>query len=463
MRLTSILYGFYARGERLSRGFRQRITEGGWFMLIATFVIGLSGIDTHWSLHYQIFAIMLMILFLGVVSLMVAPRPRLTVGRRCPHFATAGVDLSYTVTVVSRGRRDLWGVRLREGFADALPSKREFVTRPEPRERERNLFDRTFVYYRWMWLVETKKLARSVVSEPLDIEAGDPVRVRLRLRPLRRGRLVLRDMRLVQRDACGLFQRLVRVEDGQESLLILPKRYPVGQIDLLGRCRLDDPGLGAAAPSLSHSDEFVGLRDYRPGDPPRHIHWRSWARLNRPVVKEYEEEQLPRFALALDTVMDPDRDPEYFEEAVSVAASFVAGLDTRDSLLEFLFVADEAYHFSMGGPGASRASEKMLEVLAMVEPGVDRGVIGKLKRSLLDRASALSAAIVVFPEWDVERETLMRALRERGIQCVALVISELAREPEPGVFFLPLDRVGEALAALQISLGRGAFSSVTSG
>ena len=37
----------------------------------------------------------------------------------------------------------------------------------------------------------------------------------------------------------------------------------------------------------------------RPGDPPRHVHWRTTARAGRLIVKEFAEEQQP--ALTIDT------------------------------------------------------------------------------------------------------------------------------------------------------------------
>ncbi len=454
--LTSVLYTFYSRGERVSQGLRRRVTEAGWFMIVTTFVIGLSGIDTQWSLHHQIFAVMLMVLLMAVLGLLVSRRPQLVARRQCPRFATAGVDLRYPVTVTHRGRRSYHGLRLREWLADVLPTRAEFVQRAEPRERERNIFDRTFVYYRWMWLLETKRLASGTTSDAFTLKSGESIRIMMQLRPHRRGLLPLRGLRVLHQDPFGLFQRALQIKDGQECILILPKRYPLGKLELAGRRQLDDPGTGAAASSTGHSDEFVGLRDYRPGDPRRHIHWRSWARLNRPVVKEYEEEFFPRYALALDTVLSVDHDLEFFEEAVSVAASFVSGVETREAVLDFLFVAGQAYCFSMGGPGASRASEKMLEVLATVEPTPDPESLRALKISIMRRAASLSAAILVFTEWSDEREAMVQELRARNVQCFVLVISAERRQPLADVHFLPLGEVGEALASLQVRLQPGA-------
>jgi uncharacterized protein (DUF58 family) len=449
IRLTPLLYTFYRRGERFSQGLRRRVTEAGWFMIIATFVIGLSGIDTLWSLHYQIFSIMLMILAVALLSLFVSRRPQLTVRRHCPRFATAGTDMRYPVTLTNHGRRTYQSLRLREWLAQVMPTRQEFVNRPEPREKERNLFDRTFIYYRWMWLLETKRLATGIPSEELALKSNESVRVMMHLRPRRRGILALSGMRVLRQDQFGMFQRALRIPDGKNSILILPKRYPIAQLDLPGRRQLDDPGVGVSASSIGQSEEFVGLRDYRPGDPPRHIHWRSWARLNRPVVKEFEEEHFPRYALALDTFLDPNQDSEFFEEAVSVAASFLSTEDTREAFLDFLFVADQTYCFSMGGPGASRASERMLEVLATVEPRHDDAALQALSHSVLGRANSLSAAIFVCTQWDEERHAMVQDLRAHGVYCLVLVITEERRPSEANLHFLPMGEVANALTAIR--------------
>ncbi|MEW6167655.1 MAG: DUF58 domain-containing protein [Pseudomonadota bacterium] len=46
---------------------------------------------------------------------------------------------------------------------------------------------------------------------------------------------------------------------------------------------------GLAASSRSGQDEFAGLRSYRRGDTPRSIHWKSFPKLHRPMVKQFAE------------------------------------------------------------------------------------------------------------------------------------------------------------------------------
>jgi len=37
----------------------------------------------------------------------------------------------------------------------------------------------------------------------------------------------------------------------------------------------------------SGSEDFRGLRDYQPGDPTSHIHWKAMARIDKPVIKTF--------------------------------------------------------------------------------------------------------------------------------------------------------------------------------
>ncbi len=421
-------------------------------MLMTCFVIGLSGVDTQWSLHHQIFAILFMVILLAILGLIFMRRPQITVRRRCPRYATAGEDLRFPVVVTNLAQRGYQSLRFREWMTEVLPSRHEFVNRPEPREKERNLFDRTFVYYRWLWLLETKRLASGVTSEEFDIGPGATKRVMVRLRPNRRGLLNLRNLRVLRKDPFGLFQRALSVSEDRGSLLILPRRYPIPDLELPGRQSLDDVGAGLVASALGQSDDFIGLREYRPGDPVRHIHWRSWARLNRPVVKEFEEEHLPRFALALDPTLLSDQDTEVFEEAVSVAASFVSGVASNRAALDCLFVGKQTYQYVQGGSGASRASEKMLKVLATIEPTSEEGSLDAMREAMQSQASSLSAAILIFTEWCERRADFVKALRARGVHTVVLVVTEDRRDSLPGLTFLPVGEIEGMLASLPLTL-----------
>src|SRR5690606_15454390 len=101
------------------------------------------------------------------------------------------------------------------------------------------------------------------------------------------------------------------------------------------------------------------------GDPPRKIHWRSWAKTGRPIVIEHEEDWFPHYGLVLDTCFE-GADSQIFEEAVSVAASFVSTIESRTCLLDLIFIGGQA-QIVRAEPSQSHASH-LLEILAAVHP-----------------------------------------------------------------------------------------------
>ena len=73
------------------------------------------------------------------------------------------------------------------------------------------------------------------------------------------------------------------------------------------RVRLEEAGAGRGGEMSRQSrasgsayDEIRRIREYRPGDLQRHIHWNQTARSGQLWVKEYEEEQRRRAVLCLD-------------------------------------------------------------------------------------------------------------------------------------------------------------------
>src|SRR5687768_6673354 len=206
----------------------------------------------------------------------------------------------------------------------------------------------------------------------------------------------------------------------------------------------------AFASSVGDSEEFIGLRDYRPGDPLRHIHWKSWARTGKPIVREHQEEFFVRHALVLDT-FTPIAD-ERFEDAVSIAASFACAVEVHESLLDLLFVGAEAYCFT-AGHGVAHVG-RLLEVLAGVGVCRDR-TFADLHRLVVGRHAMVSGAICVLLGWDDPRRDFVDALAALGIPTLVAVVAEPGATPPPAprhpntrVHVLERGRIAEGLARL---------------
>jgi uncharacterized protein (DUF58 family) len=182
------------------------------------------------------------------------------------------------------------------------------------------------------------------------------------------------------------------------------------------------------ASHIGQSEEFIALRDYRPGDPLRHVYWRSTAKLNKPVIKEFQDEFFVRHALVLDTFSDAG-ETEVFEEAVSVAASFACTIPQQDSLLDLLFVGAQAYCFT-SGRGVTQ-SEHLLEVLAGVAPAPESS-FPALREMLMRHAAVVTGCICVFLAWDERRQKLIEELLMVGMPLLVVVISSDPAKVDPG-------------------------------
>jgi uncharacterized protein (DUF58 family) len=85
--------------------------------------------------------------------------------------------------------------------------------------------------------------------------------------------------------------------------------------------------------------EFHGLRDYRPGDSLRHVHWRSSARRGSLMVREFEQEIPGSVTLVIDTRPDVQRGGEVentFETLLRAAASVTWYITSRGGAVRLL-------------------------------------------------------------------------------------------------------------------------------
>ena len=75
-------------------------------------------------------------------------------------------------------------------------------------------------------------------------------------------------------------------------------------------------------------DEFYSLREWRVGDSSRQIHWRTSAKLGKPVIKQFDQNSDRDFALAVDLYYGETEteDLDNTERVLSCAATMIANL-----------------------------------------------------------------------------------------------------------------------------------------
>jgi uncharacterized protein (DUF58 family) len=85
----------------------------------------------------------------------------------------------------------------------------------------------------------------------------------------------------------GLAEARQQRDKSRHGLTIYPAVFPIVDLPLRGAPSQIHRG-GFLLPEGAGSAEFSGLREYRAGDSPRHIHWPTTARMNELMVKQFE-------------------------------------------------------------------------------------------------------------------------------------------------------------------------------
>jgi uncharacterized protein (DUF58 family) len=445
--LRRFFYRQFRLTARVQWWLGRRLTPAGRLVAGALVAALVFGPNTRLTVGYQAFTLLLAILVLAAAAALVAP-PRLDVRRRLPRYATAGEPLTYHVILRNHGARPAAGLSILEDLEDPRPTLAAFASATEPDEWRRNWFDRKLAWHRWVWLVARNRRVHVPEHAVPPIRPGHEVDVTVDALAQRRGHARFGGLTLARTDPLGLV-RALRPRPLPDTLVVLPRRYPLPALTLPGARRYQPGGI-ALASSVGDSEEFVSLREYRPGDPLKRIHWRSSARVGRAVVREHQDEFFVRHGLILDTFV-PVAAEDRFEEAISVAASFAAGVRAQDSLLDLMLVGPDAYVFT-AGRGVGHL-ERMLEVLADVRPCVDRP-FAALHRLVGERHQSLSGVVCILLAWDEPRRALVQHLRALGVPALTLLITDGTADPADdelaleGVRRLVRGRIAEGLAGL---------------
>lgn len=162
---------------------------------------------------------------------------------------------------------------------------------------------------------------RGEPGEQVMVGRGDE-ETRLPVHPARRGWLELPSAWLSARGPYGLVEAHRDILEG-EKVLVLPRQGWVDARELAGWLHQAREGRSPELESGSvvaaaSGEEFHGLRNWRAGDSPRLVHWRTTARTGVKMVREHEQ---PRDE-AMVVLLEPGAG-EQGEALVALAASVV--------------------------------------------------------------------------------------------------------------------------------------------
>lgn len=189
---------------------------------------------------------------------------------------------------------------------------------------------------------------------------GALAQMRYEIRPTRRGRYVLGPMVLRALDPFGLV-RLGHPWAGSDTVVVRPRVVPLDRLGPVGA--LSDVGVSSRLAAAGVGERDLSVREYRIGDDPRHVHWKSSARRGELMVRQEELPHQPRASVLLDV---REGEEAAFEWAVEAAASICLRLSQDGYSVRLLTDGHDA---GWVGPSDPDLAALTLDRLAVVQAG----------------------------------------------------------------------------------------------
>jgi len=194
----------------------------------------------------------------------------------------------------------------------------------------------------------------------------------------KRGKYRFRTLDLVTRSPFGLMERRVTAMEPGE-LIVYPR---VGQLSRrwqLMQRQATETRRGQRHDRSAQQQEYHGLRDYRPGDSPRWIHWRTSARLGQPMIKEFEQQNEQDLAILLDPFLPRTKVTAEQRESLELLIQFAATvcLETcRHQGRRLLLGWTGSTPGMRQGPASVKLLHELLEQLAVMRPSGEGTLAG---------------------------------------------------------------------------------------
>lgn len=236
-------------------------------------------------------------------------------------------------------------------------------------------------------LVPADRSASGVAITPRVFFPRVPAQDRARLRwqgpTPRRGKYHFRNLDLGTRAPFGLVERRVTIPLKQE-IVVYPKIGRLTRRWFQLQRQSSEHRVGKRHDRSSQQEEYHGLRDYRPGDSPRWIHWRTSARRGELMVKEFEQQNEQDLALLIDPWLPRTKVAPELREAMEQAVSFAATVclascrrQGRRLILGWTGATPEVCH----GQASVKLLHELLEQLAVLRPATE-GTLAELLDAL---------------------------------------------------------------------------------
>ena len=303
------------------------ISFGSLLFILGAALIGLAGLDADNNMLMILFSLCTAALVLDLLSGWRTLRG-LTVQRVVPDVLVAGQPFVIRYAVANTRR---WGCARCLRLADVLPETTQ-VTPPEA-------------------FIPIIRPGRMVILSV-------PVLSRLR------GRVKFSTVRVATGFPFGVFRKHVALPLRHDAVVFPALAHLLADIKTVSRSSDVSSGRGAPA-RIPGDEEFYGIREYRIGDNPRRIHWRSSARTGQLMIREMAPPGGRQLWCVVNTRVDPDAAAQIdrLELAISGAATVICAALERGVKIGLICNGEPLLVLPPGGGRAHRP--RLLRELAI--------------------------------------------------------------------------------------------------
>ncbi len=267
----------------------MRVTYAGWIYLGLTIFVLLAAVNSGANLLYFLFGLFVGAWLVSAILSWINLRG-ITLHRDLPDHALAGepTEIRYAFTSIRR-RSPAISLFFRELHPQLAQAPAGFITHLPPARRE--------------------AAASVVIPAPLV--------------PLHRGMLQLRTVELSTTFPFGFLRRRARLNVPQQ-LLVYPRIGTLAR-SLTLQYRDNVESGSVLARKRGGQEEFFGIREYRPGDNLRSIHWRSSARTGQIMIREPASTTPPQLMVILNlrTWQQTPAGRDFAEQAIELAGALI--------------------------------------------------------------------------------------------------------------------------------------------
>lgn len=320
--------------ERLRFAMQYELTREGAIYLVACIVIAIAALNTGNNLLFMIVAAMLgAVLVSGIFSTWMLLNVDLDLS--VPEHVFARQNVSGRVAVRNHGPFSIFSIQV-------IPAKQK--------RRKK----------------ETFPAANAILRSPLYFPWLGPGQERFEnvdLRFERRGSYQQRELGVATRFPFS-FLKKTRMIPLQSEIIVLPSIEQTQ--DFMETLPMIVGEFESFVPGRGH--DLYRIREYAPGDPARHIDWKSSAKAGNLMLREFAREDERNLRIVFDNPAPGVLDPLEYERGVELAASLAWHFASENVSLSFM------------APDYDGSNEALsfLKYLAVLQPGSKQLTLGEI-------------------------------------------------------------------------------------